>query len=90
MALKISFRRNRGDATQHAALGVPRAEIFKRLFEAIAFLEELRADVPEQIRQSPARDAAIEALHRASNELLCGARLLVPQEIKGVKRASSA
>ncbi|HEY6159471.1 MAG TPA: hypothetical protein VIV88_18650 [Gemmatimonadales bacterium] len=63
------------------ALSCPRAEIISEIWQGVAFIEEARARLAGQIRQSPARDAASRALAEANTKLILAAQLLTPTEL---------
>lgn len=62
------------------SLSVPRCEAISKAWQAVAFLEEVRAEL-KQVRQSAARDAADGAFGEAISHLIVGATLLVPSGI---------
>ena len=63
------------------ALSAPRCEIISRVYQAAAFLEEVRADLKKQVRQSAARDMAEGAFATALAHMIIGASALVPNEL---------
>lgn len=60
-------------------LSAPGAEVISRLWQAIAFLEEVRSDLTGRVRQSPARDAASVALVSGTQQLIMAAGILAPK-----------
>jgi len=69
------------------ALSVPRAEIISRIWQAVAFLEEVRGDLARQVRQSKTRDAAAVALTSGEQQLVLSAGILAPKAARiGGKR----
>jgi hypothetical protein len=68
-------------------LTAARAEVISRLWQAVSYIEEARADL-KGLRQSGERDAAMGAILMASTHLTIAAGVLVPQEL--AQRARSA
>jgi hypothetical protein len=63
-------------------ISAKQAEALSRLWQAIAYVAELRAEL--------SNDAAAEAIANGSRELIRGAHLLSPPRIEAVKKATSA
>jgi hypothetical protein len=61
------------------SIGAKRAEIISRLWQAIAFLEEIRADMGTGVRVSASRDQAGIAITSATQQLVLSAGILAPK-----------
>ena len=61
------------------SISAPAAEIISRLWQAVAFLEEVRADLTRLVRVSPSRDAAAIAITSGTQQLVLAAGILAPK-----------
>lgn len=68
------------------ALSVPRAEIISRIWQAVAFIEEVRGDLARQVRQSKTRDAAALALTSGEQQLVLSAGILAPKATRQARK----
>ena len=57
---------------------VPHAEVISRIWQAIAFVEEIRGDMERSLRQSTGRDTGAEAIGAALVALVAAAAALAP------------
>lgn len=57
--------------------GIQRADIISRVWQAVAYLEEVRADAREQLRASTSSKAATSEVAAAAEHLVKAAQLLV-------------
>lgn len=79
--LELHPQTRRGRAVKSSnAIGAPRAEIISRLWQAIAFLEEVRADIPRQVRASESLGSAVTEIQAATRRLTKAAALLAPHD----------
>jgi len=54
------------------------AEIISRIWQAVAFIEEIRGDMERSIRQSTGRDTGLEAIGSSTVALVTAAAALAP------------
>jgi len=78
---QMKLERERRQHSGEEALSRERAEVISRLWQAIAFLDEARTDATKQIRQSAARDAAVEAMLDGTQNLVRAAAYLMPDTV---------
>lgn len=91
LRLDVPKPESRLTATARAdALSAFRAEIISRLWQAIAFIEETRADLLKHVPQTGAREVAIDEVRIASTHLTVAAGVLVPRELAHRARAARA
>jgi hypothetical protein len=78
--MKRALRLDRQDVQE--SIGAKRAEIISRLWQAIAFLEEVRADLGNGVRMSPAREQASIAITSSTQQLVLAAGILAPKSMR--------
>ncbi|HEV8263739.1 MAG TPA: hypothetical protein VGQ06_02230 [Gemmatimonadales bacterium] len=59
-------------------LSAPRAEVISRVWQAVAYLEEARADLGKQVRKSTSRELAADVIKEAVTSLVRATLLLTP------------
>ena len=62
------------------ALSPLRAEVISELWQAVSYIEEVRAKLTAHVRTSEAREAASRAMTEATTRLVVAAQLLLPSD----------
>jgi hypothetical protein len=82
--LQLDIAKTEARPAQRAAtLSASLAENISRIWQAVAFIEEVRADLAnaKTVQQYTGREASLEAMLMASGHLTVAASVLVPREL---------